>query len=94
MFFPMLRRQAKWVFVLLALVFAGGFIFFGVGSGSNGIGDILQNWLKFGGSGGPSIAKLEATTRAHPRDAQAFRELASAYEGKQQTVSAIGALER
>src|SRR5216110_1456005 len=39
MFFPRLRRQAKWVFVLLVFVFAGGFVFFGVGSGSTGLGD-------------------------------------------------------
>ena len=36
MFFPKLRKHAKWVFVLLAIVFAGGFVFLGVGSGSNG----------------------------------------------------------
>jgi len=34
MFFPRLRRQAKWVFVFLAAVFCLGFVFFGVGSGS------------------------------------------------------------
>jgi tetratricopeptide (TPR) repeat protein len=42
MFFPKLRTHAKWVFVLLALVFAGGFVLFGVGSGSSGLGDLLQ----------------------------------------------------
>jgi tetratricopeptide (TPR) repeat protein len=42
LFFPRLRRQAKWVFLALAIVFAGGFIFFGVGSGSQGLGDIFQ----------------------------------------------------
>ena len=31
MFFPRLRRQAKWVFLFLALVFALGFVGFGVG---------------------------------------------------------------
>jgi tetratricopeptide (TPR) repeat protein len=30
------------VFLLLAIVFGGGFIFFGVGSGSTGIGDLFQ----------------------------------------------------
>lgn len=94
MFFPALRRHAKWMFVLLAVVFAAGFVLFGVGSGSNGIGNILQNWLNIGGSSGPNISKLEATTRAHPHDAQAYRDLASAYEGKQKTQLAIGALER
>ena len=32
MFFPRLRRQAKWMFVFLALVFGVGFVIFGVGS--------------------------------------------------------------
>ena len=31
MFFPRLRRQAKWMFVFLALVFGVGFVAFGVG---------------------------------------------------------------
>jgi tetratricopeptide (TPR) repeat protein len=95
LFFPGLRRHAKWVFVLLALVFAGGFVFLGVGSGSGGLGDILQGWIgQGGGASGPSISKLESKARAHPKDATAFRELATAYAGKQQTDKAIGALER
>ena len=55
MFFPRLRRQAKWVFVLLALVFAFGFVAFGVGSGSTGISDILRG--NFFGGGGTSTAR-------------------------------------
>lgn len=95
MFFPMLRRQAKWVFVLLALVFAGGFVFFGVGSGSSGISDLLNSWLNIGkASSGPSISSLQAKTRAHPNDPQAFRNLAIAAEGKSKNDIAVQALER
>jgi len=95
MFFPKLRAHAKWVFVLLALVFGFGFVLFGVGSGSNGLGDVLQGWIGNGGSsGGPSISKLESKTRANPKDAAAFRELVTAYETDQRTDDAIGALER
>jgi hypothetical protein len=44
MFFPRLRRQAKWMFVLLALVFGGGFVIFGVGSNlPSGLGDVLRD---------------------------------------------------
>ena len=50
MFFPRLRRQAKWVFVFLALVFAIGFVAFGVGSGSTGISDILRGNFFGGGT--------------------------------------------
>ena len=95
MFFPMLRRQARWVFVLLAIVFAGSFIFLGVGSGSTGLGDILNGWLnRDGGSSGPSASKLEQKTREHPRDAQALRELVTAYETDQRIDDAARALER
>ena len=95
MFFPMLRRQAKWVFLLLALVFAGGFIFFGVGSGSTGLGDILNGWLnRSSGGSGPSTAKLVAKTKAEPQNAKAFRDLATAYETDQRNAEAATALER
>ena len=35
MFFPRLRRHAKWMFLFLALVFALGFVGFGVGAGGH-----------------------------------------------------------
>ena len=54
LFFARLRHHAKWVYALLALVFVIGFVIFGVGSGSTGISDILQNALNFGSSSGSS----------------------------------------
>jgi len=95
MFFPLLRRQARWVFVLLAGVFALSFVFLGVGSGSTGLGDILNGWLNNnGGSGSPSTSKLEKETREHPKDAKALRELVTAYETDQRINDAATALER
>jgi tetratricopeptide (TPR) repeat protein len=94
MFFPRLRRQARWAFALMVIVFAGGFAFLGVGSGS-GIGDLLQgNFGKVfgGGSSGPSISKAKARVAKHPKDAQAYRDLATAYQAKQRTAEAIAAL--
>ena len=82
------------MFVLLALAFAVGFVFFGVGSGSTGISDILQNAFNFGSSGGTSISKLEKKTVKHPQEAKAWRDLATAYEQKQRTQDAVNALER
>jgi regulator of sirC expression with transglutaminase-like and TPR domain len=82
------------VFVLLALAFALGFVFFGVGSGSTGISDLLQNALNFGSTGGTSISKLEHRTQKSPQDAKAWRDLATAYEQKQRTQDAVNALER
>ena len=85
--------HAKWAFVLLALVFGLGFVFLGIGSGSNGITDALQNAFNFGkSSGGTSISSLEHKTQKNPLDAKAWRDLATAYETKQRTNDAIIAL--
>lgn len=94
LFFQRLRNHAKWMFVLLALVFAVGFVFFGVGSG-NGLSDALQNAFSFGHStGGSSISKLQKKADAHPQDATAWRDLATALEQKQRPKDAVVALER
>ena len=61
MFFPKLRAHAKWVFVLLAIVFAGGFVFLGVGSGS-GIGDLLGGNIGNLFSGGSSVSAEARST--------------------------------
>jgi cytochrome c-type biogenesis protein CcmH/NrfG len=93
LFFQRLRVHAKWAFVLLAMVFGLGFVFLGIGSGSNGITDALQNAFNFGkASGGASISSLEHTTQKSPLDAKAWRDLATAYETKQRTNDAIIAL--
>jgi cytochrome c-type biogenesis protein CcmH/NrfG len=93
LFFQRLRVHAKWAFVLLALVFGLGFVFLGIGSGSNGITDALQNAFNFGkSSGGASISSLEKKTQKNPLDAKAWRDLATAYETKHRTNDAILAL--
>ncbi len=81
------------MFVFLALVFGLGFVFLGIGSGSNGITDALQNAFNFGhASNGTSISSLERKTQKNPLDAQAWRDLATAYETKHRTNDAIVAL--
>ena len=91
MFFPRLRRQAKWVFVLLVFVFAGGFVFFGVGSGSTGIGDLLHGNFSFFGGGGSSSAVSKARDRLkhHPNDAGAWHRLATALRSQKKDDQAI-----
>jgi tetratricopeptide (TPR) repeat protein len=91
MFFPRLRRHAKWVFVFLALVFALGFVGFGVGAGGVGFGDILKGHGS--GSGVPSVSDAQSRIDKNPKDAQAYRDLATAYEAKGDNDGAIGALE-
>jgi Tfp pilus assembly protein PilF len=96
MFFPRLRRQAKWVFVFLALVFAVGFVAFGVGSGSTGISDILRgNFFGGGGTSTSSRAKEKAKAiERHPRDISAYLDLAGIYQQDQDEAKALATLRR
>jgi regulator of sirC expression with transglutaminase-like and TPR domain len=90
MFFPKLRRNAKWVFLFLAFAFALGFVGFGVGAGGVGFGDILRG---SGGSGLPSSSKAQERVNESPKDPQAWRELATALQAEAKTDEAINALE-
>lgn len=91
MFFPKLRRQAKWVFFFLALVFAVGFVGFGVGAGGVGVGNIFEGAA---GDGVPSVGEAEKRVAENPRDANAFRDLATAHQTEGNTDEAIEALEQ
>jgi cytochrome c-type biogenesis protein CcmH/NrfG len=92
LFFSRLRVHAKWVFVFLALVFGVGFVVFGVGSGSTGISDVLQNFFTRNSSSSGSVTGLEKKVREHPKDASAWRDLATKLEQDQKTTEAIAAL--
>jgi tetratricopeptide (TPR) repeat protein len=94
LFFQRLRNHAKWAYVGLAIAFVLGFVLLGVGSGSTGISDMFQNAFNFGSSGGTSISSLQAKVAKHPNDASGWRDLATAYETKQRTQDAVGALEQ
>jgi tetratricopeptide (TPR) repeat protein len=98
MFFPRLRRQAKWVFLLLAVIFAGGFVFFGVGSGSTGLGDLLRgNFNIFGSNSGSTnssaVKSALKKTQAHLKDPNAWNDLATAYQTDGKLTEANAALE-
>jgi len=95
MFFPKLRAHARWVFVLLAIVFAGGFVFLGVGSGSSGIGDIFSNWGDlFGSTTGSSAQANDAQDRIdkNPKDYAAYKDLAAAQAADGKLDAAIATL--
>ena len=96
LFFSRLRVHAKWVFLLLAIVFAVSFVFFGVGSGSTGIGDALDfgNWFSNSSSGGKSISSAQKKTVERPKDPAAWRELATVLQQNGRTDEAVAALER
>jgi hypothetical protein len=88
MFFPKLRRQAKWMFVFLALAFGIGFVAFGIGgTGGSGISDLfMQN----AGSSGPSVG--DAQEKIDDGNLAAYKELTEAYrsEGKQDEAITAG----
>jgi tetratricopeptide (TPR) repeat protein len=91
MFFPRLRRHAKWMFVFLAVALGGGFVLFGVGAGGTGVGDILRGG---GSSGVPSISSATKKTEKNPQDIQAWKDLSTALQSAGKTDQAIDAQQR
>ena len=93
MFFPRLRRQAKWMFVFLALTFGVGFVAFGVGGNlpGTGVADIFRNDAAVDGQ----ISASEARERIqeNPKNATAYEQLANALMTEGKTEEAIPALE-
>lgn len=90
MFFPRLRRHAKWMFLFLALALGLGFVLFGIGAGGIGLGNLAEHG---GGSGVPSISDAEQRVLDNPKDAQAFKDLATAQQSAGNTDEAIEAMQ-
>jgi tetratricopeptide (TPR) repeat protein len=93
LFFMRLRRQAKPMYVILAVLFALTFAFLGVGSGSGGGLDQLFQGLNPFHHSGTSVSKAQKEVKAHPSNPKGFRDLATAYEGKADRAGAISALQ-
>jgi tetratricopeptide (TPR) repeat protein len=95
MFFPKLRRRAKWVFLLLALAFGIGFVAFGVGTGVSGtsLGDVLQDLIGNENTGA-DVGDAREKAEANPKDAEAQLAWANALQQAGRTREAITALER
>jgi predicted Zn-dependent protease len=94
LFFIRIRRKQKWVFALLAGLFAITFAFLGVGSGSQGLDQLFNNINIFGGHHGPSVSSAQKEIQRHPTDPKGYRDLATAYEAKGDSASAITALQQ
>jgi tetratricopeptide (TPR) repeat protein len=94
MFFPRLRRQAKWMFVFLAVVFGLGYVIFNVGGTipGTGLGDVLQNLGQ--GSSGPSVGSAEDKIKDNPNDPTGYRELANALQRDGRQNEAVAPLTR
>ena len=96
LFFSRLRRHAKVMYVLLAIVFAAGFVVLGVGSGSTGIGDILQGKL-FGGGGSSTSSQIGSKQKAiarSPKDVSLYLDLAGLYQADQKESQALTTLKK
>ena len=89
MFFPRLRRHAKWMFLFLALALGLGFVLFGIGAGGIGLGNLAEGGA---GSGVPSVSDSEQRVLDNPKDAQAFKDLATAHQAEGDTDEAVEAM--
>ena len=89
MFFPRLRRHAKWMFLFLALALGLGFVLFGIGAGGIGLGNLAEGG---GASGVPSVSDAEERVLDNPKDAAAFRDLATAHQAAGNTDEAVEAM--
>jgi tetratricopeptide (TPR) repeat protein len=97
MFFPKLRKRAKWVFLALAVMFALSVVFFGVGTGIQGANpwDAIQGLFeeRRAAGGGPSVEDAQERVAENPKDAKARLELANALQADGRTEDAIAQLE-
>lgn len=86
------------MFVFLAVVFVGSFVLFGVGSGSTGLGNMLNGGSIFGGgnnsgrSSTPGIRKAQKLVAQNPKDPAAYRSLSTAYQAAGKPDSAVAPL--
>jgi len=94
MFFPRLRNQAKWVFVFLVVVFGGGFVFLGVGSGGLDLGQLLRDAFGNQGSSGGSVSQAQDEVSKHPAQAAPYKKLATALEQSGRIGESITALQQ
>jgi predicted Zn-dependent protease len=89
LFFVRMRRHQKWLYSLLAVIFALGFVGLGVGSGNGGGLSSLYNSI-LGGSGASSVSKAQDLVKTDP--AKGYRQLATAYEQQSNPGLAMAAL--
>ena len=95
MFFPKLRKRAKWVFAALAFLFALSVVFFGVGTGIQGANpwDAIQGLFEERrASDSPSVDDAQERVTENPKDAKARLDLANALQAAGRTDDAIAQL--
>ena len=77
------------MFLFLALALGLGFVLFGIGAGGIGLGNLAEGG---GESGVPSVSDAEERVLDNPKDAAAFRDLATAHQAAGNTDEAIEAM--
>jgi len=92
LFFVRMRRKAKPMYFILAVLFGVTFAFLGVGSGSGGLSQLFDNLNIFRHSG-TSISAAQKQVAKHPNDPKAMRTLITAYEAHGDTDLAIATLQ-
>jgi tetratricopeptide (TPR) repeat protein len=94
MFFPRLRRQTKWMFVFLAVIFGLGYVIFNVGGSipGTGLGDVLQGLGQ--STAGPSEGDARGKIKDNPGNPAGYLELATALQRNGKTDEAIEPLTR
>ncbi|HEY6583434.1 MAG TPA: hypothetical protein VIZ29_01190 [Gaiellaceae bacterium] len=94
MFFPRLRRQTKWMFVFLAVIFGLGYVIFNVGGSipGTGLGDVLQGLGQ--STAGPTEGDARDKIKDHPNDPAGYMELATALQRNGKTDEAVEPLTR
>jgi cytochrome c-type biogenesis protein CcmH/NrfG len=92
LFFGRLRNHAKILFILMAGVFMISFVFLGVGSGSTGISQVLQNFFSGTSSSGASLSSLQKQTVEHPKSAAAWLAYANKLQADNKLDQAAAAL--
>jgi regulator of sirC expression with transglutaminase-like and TPR domain len=92
MFFIRLRKQARWMFVFIALAFAASTVLFGVGTGFGGLQDVLLQDRTIDGT--RSASEARAAIEENANDAEAHRDLSTALVNEGDLDGAITALAR
>jgi tetratricopeptide (TPR) repeat protein len=91
LFFSRIRRQGKWIFAIIALLFILSTILLGVGTGFGGLQDIL---ISQSAPGGVSADEAREAIAKNPRDADAYRDLSTALQAEGKLDEAVPPLAR
>jgi len=92
LFFARLRNHGKFLWYLLAVALIAAFVLLGVGSGSTGISQIVQNFFSGSPSSGTSVSALQKKTAEQPKNAAAWLAYANALQAKSKLDEAAAAL--